>query len=75
MTSTMFSMAGGPDMTQSASRRNASNILILQNLVAVWRERHDSRLTLRRLDDHMLADIGMSRLDAEIEIAKPFWRR
>ena len=44
-------------------------------LIATWRERHAWRLDMRRLDDHMLADIGLSRADAEVEIAKPFWRR
>lgn len=29
------------------------------------------RLDLRRFDDHMLADIGLSRADAEAELEKP----
>ena len=75
MTSTTLLMTGGRGMTRSAFSKNKSNLLSLRDLVAIWRERHESRLTLRRLDDHMLADIGMSRADAEAEIAKPFWRR
>jgi len=50
-------------------------IRTVTELVAAWRTRHAWRLDLRRLDDHMLQDIGLSRADAEAEIAKPFWRR
>jgi uncharacterized protein YjiS (DUF1127 family) len=34
------------------------------------RQRHD----LAQLDDRMLRDIGLSRVDAEREAGKPFWR-
>jgi uncharacterized protein YjiS (DUF1127 family) len=47
----------------------------LVELIEVWRSRRAWRVDLRRLDDHMLRDIGLERADAEIEIAKPFWRR
>ena len=75
MTSTTLSMATSRATFQSIISKNAFNPLSLRDIFSVWRERHESRLTLRRLDDHMLADIGMCRADAEIEIAKPFWRR
>ncbi|WP_374380111.1 DUF1127 domain-containing protein [Dongia sp.] len=39
-----------------------------------WRERRRSRRDLMRLSDYQLKDIGISRLDAEQEFAKPFWR-
>jgi uncharacterized protein YjiS (DUF1127 family) len=39
-----------------------------------WRRRKKGRLELARLDDRMLRDIGLTRLDAEYEINKPFWR-
>jgi len=29
---------------------------------------------LRELDDRLLADIGLSRRDVELEAGKPFWR-
>jgi hypothetical protein len=34
---------------------------------------HRQRLHLEELDDHMLADIGLNRADAEREAARPFW--
>lgn len=39
-----------------------------------WQERYRSRRDLMRLSDYQLKDIGLSRLDAEEEFSKPFWR-
>jgi uncharacterized protein YjiS (DUF1127 family) len=40
-----------------------------------WRQRRIGRLELARFDERMLRDIGITRLDAEYEINKPFWRK
>lgn len=37
-------------------------------------ERKRQRNALAELDDRLLSDIGLSRYDADHEIAKPFWR-
>ncbi|MGA8551263.1 MAG: DUF1127 domain-containing protein, partial [Stellaceae bacterium] len=39
-----------------------------------WRRRARDRASLGALDDRMLADIGISRADAEFLANKPFWR-
>lgn len=39
-----------------------------------WAERARQRHTLMGLDDHLLKDIGISRVEAEREAAKPFWK-
>ena len=39
-----------------------------------WQERASQRHQLASLDETMLRDIGLSRLDAEREASKPFWR-
>ena len=39
-----------------------------------WRERKNGRLELARLDERMLRDIGLTRVDTFREINKPFWR-
>lgn len=39
-----------------------------------WHERARQRQALAELNDHMLADIGLSRADIWIETQKPFWR-
>lgn len=36
--------------------------------------RRRARLHLQSLDDRMLKDIGVSRVDVSIESSKPFWR-
>ncbi len=41
---------------------------------ALWRERRAERRALARLDDRLLADIGVGRHDVAREIAKPFWQ-
>lgn len=44
------------------------------NMFGLWRQRIVTRRELGRLDERMLQDIGFSRLDAEQEMTKPFWR-
>lgn len=39
-----------------------------------WNERWHQRQSLMTLDDHLLKDIGVSRLDALREAHKPVWR-
>jgi uncharacterized protein YjiS (DUF1127 family) len=40
----------------------------------LWRQRARGRRQLRTFDDHLLRDIGITRLQAEAEAHKPFWR-
>jgi uncharacterized protein YjiS (DUF1127 family) len=39
-----------------------------------WRRRIDDRAQLAELDERMLKDIGLTRVDAEFLMNKPFWR-
>jgi len=43
-------------------------------MIREWRRRARSRRELLALDDRMLKDIGITRIDAQREAAKPFWR-
>ena len=43
-------------------------------LLAVWAMRRRTRRTLSELDDRQLADVGLTRRQALLESAKPFWR-
>ena len=43
-------------------------------LLRYWREMARQRRHLSKLDDRLLRDIGLTRLDVESEAAKPFWR-
>ena len=43
-------------------------------IVGLWISRSGSRRRLAELDDHELADVGVSRGQARSESEKPFWR-
>jgi uncharacterized protein YjiS (DUF1127 family) len=42
--------------------------------LCVWQERGRQRRALRRLDDRLLDDIGVTRAAATREAGAPFWR-
>jgi uncharacterized protein YjiS (DUF1127 family) len=42
--------------------------------IALWIERRRQRRALAGLDDHVLRDIGITRVDVARECGKPFWR-
>ena len=71
------SAAGWPDARRrnraSAPRAPGAMLRFLQ-LVRLWYARDRERNALAKLDDRMLRDIGITRLDAMIECRKPFWR-
>lgn len=46
-----------------------------RDTVSVWMERARTRHALRKLDDRMLLDIGVSRENARREAEKPFWQQ
>jgi uncharacterized protein YjiS (DUF1127 family) len=41
----------------------------------LWRSRRHGRQLLGGMDDRMLRDIGVHRVEAEEEARKPFWRQ
>lgn len=47
----------------------------LFDAIGSWSDRAEQRRALAALSDQGLHDIGVSRLDAEGESEKPFWRR
>ncbi len=42
--------------------------------LAQWQDRATQRRQLSELNDRQLADIGVTRIDAGRESAKPFWK-
>ena len=42
--------------------------------VTTWDTRRKTRRTLKHLETHLLHDIGLDRLSAQAEAAKPFWQ-
>jgi len=39
-----------------------------------WLQRLRTRVDIRELDDHLLKDVGLTRLDIEAECRKHFWQ-
>jgi len=52
----------------------SDGVLTLLDTVLTWNDRRRQRRELLDLDDHLLKDIGVTRVDAEWEGRKPFWR-
>jgi len=46
---------------------------LARRLADAWRHRHDAAV-LAALDDHMLADLGLSRSDLNDALSEPLWR-
>jgi uncharacterized protein YjiS (DUF1127 family) len=42
--------------------------------IALWTDRARQRRILAAMDDRLLSDIGITRIEAEREVRKPFWR-
>ncbi len=49
-------------------------LMQIVRIVLRWEMRRLTRKGLRRLDDHLLRDIGLDPIAAADEAAKPFWR-
>ena len=52
-------------------RRRLPRVL---HTVWLWHERSRQRRQLRFLSDYMLRDLGLMRIDVQVEVSKPFWR-
>jgi uncharacterized protein YjiS (DUF1127 family) len=70
----IFSAMDGSRLAQKKSQSQVSSWRRLTALLACWRARAQERRLLAALDQRQLADIGVTRLDASRECAKPFWR-
>ena len=58
-----------------ATRASGGSLLrAAVEMLFAWQERWEQRQHLKALDDHLLRDMGLSRLDAAREADKPFWR-
>jgi len=59
---------------QASPRRLSGFLSGVRAILRKWRQRKNGRLELARLDERMLRDIGLTRVEADYEINKPFWR-
>jgi uncharacterized protein YjiS (DUF1127 family) len=56
------------------SARGIGPVTRLFDRIYMWRNRARQRRHLAELDDRLLRDIGLSRVEVEHEISRPFWR-
>ncbi len=66
--------AYSPVPTQGFAERLIAGAVAFFDLLIEWQAREIQRRDLMTLDDRLLRDIGVSRVDAAREFAKPFWR-
>ena len=62
------------DLEHWAAERLHEGAAQVAATLTLWQQRVQERRELASLDDHMLADIGISRADVWREVHKPFWR-
>ena len=62
-----------PRLTAAPVRRLTATAQ-LRALFGVWRRRIRERRALAEFTDRDLRDIGVTRVDVQNELAKPFWR-
>jgi uncharacterized protein YjiS (DUF1127 family) len=55
-------------------RRAVLGLCRALDTLRLWQVRARGRRQLTTFDDHLLRDIGVTRLQAEAEADKPFWR-
>ena len=60
-----------PRPGQSAARNPVAPLRGLLDIAAHWRRRRIERRAMLRLDDHMLRDIGLDRMQVEEMAARP----
>jgi uncharacterized protein YjiS (DUF1127 family) len=58
-----------------ADQKSRWSLAQFVDILLEWHERSRQRRQLLSLDDRLLKDIGISRVDAEREAGKPFWKR
>ena len=75
MTMTAGGCTPSPRETTGRSHSLSDLAIRLFDAIGSWSERAGQRRALAAASDHVLHDIGMSRLDAEYESEKPFWRK
>lgn len=75
MSHTMTRGGGGRALRHSPSARAwlAGLARRARRRLRAWRHNAEMREELRELDDHLLADIGLTRFQAKHEIDRPFW--
>jgi uncharacterized protein YjiS (DUF1127 family) len=70
LNATAMDRAARPAASQPAAARLVARVA---RLALSWHWRHRTRASLKTLPEHLLADIGLTRAQAETESLKRFW--
>lgn len=78
-TGTIATPPGAPAQAMAARLERglptpAESLVALWRTLIRWQRRHEGRRALAQLDARLLADVGLTREQAEAESRKPFWR-
>ena len=63
-----------PRLTQAPARPEKTRLEKIIATFVTWQNRNTQRRHLHSIDDRLLADMGITRADAEHESRKPFWQ-
>ncbi len=58
----------------TCEQKNSLSIRKPRKMIKLWINRSCQRKQLAKLDARLLKDIGLTREQVQIEIAKPFWK-
>jgi len=61
-------------LTFAAVERIEGFVAKVNNQSRVWLNRSNERRLLAQMNDHMLSDIGLNRVDVDAEANKYFWQ-
>jgi uncharacterized protein YjiS (DUF1127 family) len=61
-------------LTFAAVERVEGFAVTVSHVARTWLRRTNERKMLSQMNDHMLDDIGLTRVDVESETAKYFWQ-
>ena len=61
-------------LTFAAVERVEGFAVTVNQVARTWLRRANERKLLSQMNDHMLDDIGLTRVDVESETAKYFWQ-
>ena len=70
---TALTMSVSPQLARTCAAIGDATVRAVRRLSKAWRRRH-AAAELAALDDHLLADIGLSRADLVDALAQPVWR-
>ncbi len=74
MTTKISCSTPAPSRPRAILHALSLELIDLGNILLTWLARYRERRRLSALSDHLLKDMGISRVDADREAMKRFWR-